>query len=612
VFEQAASPEDGNDESNVEPESQGDEDEEEAPRPAAEEDSSGTREGEATVSKANDSATEEFDIDTPRLASTVIAAPVYKKPHSIARKLGYIRLGGVVRRDENPVSGSGCDGKWYRVFPQGYVCTEDATIDMQAPLVRATQVRPDLSKPLPYYYGFVRATAPQYLRIPSKAEQLASEFKLEEHLQWYREHRAEVQRVHLGANDIPLDATGIARLGLTQPEGFRLSTQMSTTELLGGQSPTGTIPFWLEGGQRQIPNVSGFEVPEYAVFADRVRRKTGLSFVDAFLATDEGLTRRFGLTVDMRLIPATKVKPDTGSPFHGIEIGGHVQMPFAFVSKRDSKTYKLLKGRDEVAEDAPLPHRAIVPLSGKVRFKAGARYYQIARDRKRWLRADDIGVVAPPPAWPEDLQATERWIDVSLVQQTLTLYEGKRAVYATLVSTGRNRLGDPKTTLATPQGTFRLRSKHIAAAMDSEENSNVSGGSKGTSSLKLTAADQATVARLLAAEKAGKTLEGPDRRRLLNVKKGRHPEYGVTMRRGAGDFELRDVPWIQYFSSGYALHGAYWHDVFGTPRSHGCINLAPIDARYLFNWTSPAVPDGWHGLNVSDEFGRGTLVHIRE
>ena len=84
------------------------------------------------------------------------------------------------------------------------------------------------------------------------------------------------------------------------------------------------------------------------------------------------------------------------------------------------------------------------------------------------------------------------------------------------------------------------------------------------------------------------------------------------MRRGSQNFELRDVPWIQYFAAGYALHGAYWHDVFGTPRSHGCINLAPIDARLVFQWTDPPVPTGWHGLNATKEFVQGTLVSVRE
>ena len=52
-------------------------------------------------------------------------------------------------------------------------------------------------------------------------------------------------------------------------------------------------------------------------------------------------------------------------------------------------------------------------------------------------------------------------------------------------------------------------------------------------------------------------------------------EYGVTKRRGEGTHQLRDVPYIQYFAAGQALHGAYWHDVFGKPRSHGCVNLSP-------------------------------------
>jgi lipoprotein-anchoring transpeptidase ErfK/SrfK len=62
------------------------------------------------------------------------------------------------------------------------------------------------------------------------------------------------------------------------------------------------------------------------------------------------------------------------------------------------------------------------------------------------------------------------------------------------------------------------------------------------------------------------------------------------------EFELKDIPYVQYFEDGYALHAAYWHDDFGTPRSHGCINLSPEDARWLFGWTEPQLPRGWHGV----------------
>jgi lipoprotein-anchoring transpeptidase ErfK/SrfK len=62
-----------------------------------------------------------------------------------------------------------------------------------------------------------------------------------------------------------------------------------------------------------------------------------------------------------------------------------------------------------------------------------------------------------------------------------------------------------------------------------------------------------------------------------------------------GPYEVGDVPWTMYYSGSYALHGAYWHDSFGRARSHGCTNLSPIDARWLFRWTEGALPAGWHG-----------------
>jgi len=547
---------------------------------------------------------------SPQIAATVVAATVYKLPNENSRKLGYVRLGSSVQRDPDPVSGHGCKGKWYHVYPMGYMCTEEATTDLDKPIIRAANVRPDLSKPMPYHYGFVRATAPQYLRIPTQAEQEKSEFKLDEHLEWFKEHKAEVQRVDLGSNDVPLDSRGIAMPGLVHPKGFRLSTQLSRDELFGGKSADAPIPWWLKDHKRLIPNVAAFKVPDYAVFADRVRRKTGLSFIDAFDTNDNGFHRRFAVTVDMRLIPTTKVKPDTASPFHGIEINKNFPIPFCWVIKRDVRTYHLIRGADEVEEVADIPRRAVVPISGKARIKAGHRYYQTLKDKTVWLEASDIGIVAYPKQWPDFAKKGEKWIDISLRQQTLVLYEGKRPWYATLVSTGRVRLGDPKTQLATLQGIFHLKSKHIAAMMDSNENSDVAGGTRANTHRSLSADDRATVKRLLAAEKAGKKLSPPDQRRLDNIHKGRPPEYGVTVRRGASGFQLRDVPWIQYFASGYALHGAYWHDVFGIPRSHGCVNLAPIDARVVFMWTDPPVPPGWHGINVGADMGEGTIVDI--
>jgi hypothetical protein len=397
---------------------------------------------------------------------------------------------------------------------------------------------------------------------------------------------------------------------LKPPPGMKLSTALSENELLGGSAADDPRPFWLKDG-RQIPNVSGFDVPASSIFADRVRRKTGLSLVGAFGTESDGLERRFAVTVDLRLIPGTKLKPDTGSPFHGIELGDKLPMPFAWVLPTDAKSYQLVKGTDEARAVAELPRRVIVPLTGKARIEAGERFYQTSKDPTTWLKAKDLSIVAPPPEWPEIATRGGKWIDISITQQTLVLYQGKKPFYATLVSTGRDRLGDPKETLSTPRGSFKLTSKHVAAAMDSEENSSVSGGTRAAPRVHTESA-KATIERLKKARAEGEDLDEDDKRRLLNIDKGRDPEYGITVRRGAAGFELRDVPWIQYFAAGYALHGAYWHDVFGVPRSHGCVNLAPIDARVVFRWTDPPVPEGWHGINIGSEMGEGTAVIIRE
>ncbi len=52
------------------------------------------------------------------------------------------------------------------------------------------------------------------------------------------------------------------------------------------------------------------------------------------------------------------------------------------------------------------------------------------------------------------------------------------------------------------------------------------------------------------------------------------------------DYYLENVPYVMYFYRDYALHGTYWHNNFGTPMSHGCVNLATPDAEWLFNWST--------------------------
>jgi lipoprotein-anchoring transpeptidase ErfK/SrfK len=57
----------------------------------------------------------------------------------------------------------------------------------------------------------------------------------------------------------------------------------------------------------------------------------------------------------------------------------------------------------------------------------------------------------------------------------------------------------------------------------------------------------------------------------------------------AGDYYYQpDVPWVQYFFEGYAIHGAWWHNSFGTPIGHGCINMRVADSQWLYEWTAVA------------------------
>jgi hypothetical protein len=189
-----------------------------------------------------------------------------------------------------------------------------------------------------------------------------------------------------------------------------------------------------------------------------------------------------------------------------------------------------------------LDFREAVPLTGK---EAGSGAWLEARDGT-WVRAEDVRRVDPIHRMPAWASGGRRWVDVSILRQTLVAYEGDKPRYVTLVSTGADGLGDPKKTHSTIQGVFKIHTKHVTVTMDNDD-----------------------------------------------IKSG-------------DVFDLRDVPFVQYFKEGFALHAAYWHDDFGTPRSHGCVNLAPIDAAWVFGFTTPTVPDGWH---AALSLHKGTIVY---
>jgi lipoprotein-anchoring transpeptidase ErfK/SrfK len=81
--------------------------------------------------------------------------------------------------------------------------------------------------------------------------------------------------------------------------------------------------------------------------------------------------------------------------------------------------------------------------------------------------------------------------------------------------------------------------------------------------------------------------------------------------RARGDYyRLPNVPYVMYFYKGYGIHGTYWHNNFGRPMSHGCVNLRTPDAEKLFWWAQPYLSTGKSVILASSENpGTKVVVH---
>jgi hypothetical protein len=440
---------------------------------------------------------------------------VYARPDTSAPKLGLLRAGAVVAAARAVVQGAGCPGSFRAIKPKGYVCLgNDATLTLDHPIVRASSKRPDTSARLPYMYGTVKRGGPLYAHLPSAEDLKAYEPHLDQHLKKWSKNK------EWGALYTP---------ELWQPDGAwdpvaAMQAKTSDTEL----------PWILQDG-KAVPNLSG-QVKGGASKVGEVAAHNGVSFLETALWNG----RRYGVTADLRLLPTDRLRPIRGSEFHGFRVPEDAEGLFAIVRKQGAKRFSSGGKRRGTFE-----WRTVVHLTGHQRFIDGVLHYE-TKDGD-WIDDRSASRVEPPRKMPGWAVKGERWIDIDVVKQLLTLYDGEKMVYVTLVSTGEAGLGDPATTKSTKRGIFRIHTKYLTTTMDSK-----------------------TVGE---------------------------------------EFELRDVPYVQYFQDGYALHAAYWHDVFGTPKSHGCINLAPEDARRIFFFTEPHVPEGWHGASKALT---GTVVFIHD
>jgi hypothetical protein len=185
----------------------------------------------------------------------------------------------------------------------------------------------------------------------------------------------------------------------------------------------------------------------------------------------------------------------------------------------------------------------------------GRRWYRLVDDLLKvpyFVRAEHLRRISPQEMAPisPDVPLAAKRVEVSLAHQELRAFENGRLMLRTRIASGipSDKPGDNGIPTKTPQGRFYVDKKMPLRHM---------GDGHLTASLDA--------------------------------------------------YELPGVPWVSFFHSttGVAFHGTYWHNDFGRPQSHGCVNMRTEEAKWLFRWTLPEVPYG-EMLNI----GRGTLVNV--
>jgi len=214
-------------------------------------------------------------------------------------------------------------------------------------------------------------------------------------------------------------------------------------------------------------------------------------------------------------------------------------------------------GRAEPKADARVLYRfyysGVYKVAERVQLPDGASWYRVGTEilPNMYAPAEAFRIMRPEEVEPLSPAVTDKSLVVDLTRQAITAYEGRAAVYRARIASGAQFFGEDGRTLV---GGTGLGQRYIW------------------------------------------------QKRLSRQMQGGTPESG---------WDLPGVAWVSYFASnGEALHSTYWHNDFGRPKSRGCINLRPDDAKWLFRWTAPAVAYNPGAITV-DWGNRGTLVDIR-
>jgi hypothetical protein len=276
----------------------------------------------------------------------------------------------------------------------------------------------------------------------------------------------------------------------------------------------------------------------------------------------EHLGRTWLLTGDLTWVPKDRVVPYSRHEFQGVHLGPNAKLPLAFFREKDRPQYVKAESGEIHKDSAQFPRLSWVQLTGEQIEQGGKRFLQTSKPDV-YVDADDAVVpqVRKETLWgaatlqPDKSGKTPpgraTWIEANIMGGWLIAYEGTQPVFVTLISPG---LGGAAT--------------------------------KG--------------------EDPVETAATPTGFFQINGK------FATASMAAPNDLMHSDVPWTQNFSGPHALHAAYWHDSWGEKKSGGCINLSPIDAKWLFDFTEPPLPVGWHGLRWQRDLEPSTFVLINK
>jgi hypothetical protein len=496
--------------------------------------------------------------ETPVMSDMEWPTPLNKRRPGEKEKvirIGYIRQGEKVPVLPEAHPKENCADGWYELLAGGFVCGKYATLDVNHPRVKLAAHLPYLDQALPYQYGYnLTNGTPLYKTVPSQADRIKYE-------PWLKpkaprdDNSSNEDQVQVALNAVPT-ASSQDPLAALDPWDSGVPWYLRTYD--GGKPTDITLDDLREdpGGPVAKRMVKGFYLA-----------------LDKEVNTGTHKSGRWWRSTSGLLAPYDRIYvPKPATDFHGVWIGQDpppedvnapplppdagvgltqrptrkVDFPVGFILWYHAHKYALNDDHTKASATAPVPRFTIVHLTGQTAKVGGVGYEET--DDGWWMRTQEsTKTVAAPP--PKDLKPGEKWIDVNLKTQTLVAFEGDKPVYATLVSTGKMDDDVKEKDHRTHSGDFRIREKHIAATMDGDVASD-------------------------------------------------------------GPYSIEDVPWIMYFNGSVALHGAFWHQNFGHVQSHGCVNLAPLDAKALFGWTDPQLPTGWHGVFATpDRPGTRVVVH---